>query len=342
MDIPTKKKRRYPVTSWGSTPALSIPSSDVVAFIRNAERLADTGRRVEQIQRSLFGSARLIVQQQFHMESVFTRYLGAISDDHFRTHLRTMEYVHSSVVLVQNRLRSYQDLVGASVRHLLIAWSDLQTEPQRLAHAVAMQVRQHILSVRGMDTKPVEDFAYRWLGLHRPARAEEREALIEAVIEALLSDDWCVDASSSYRVLRHRVRVARQSTKPPWARKINGSLIRSLDEAIPQGADGGEVALITTLTLPSGNDVEGVVLGREFDPYERYLSTVLSPTELATVLHYVDNHGQITWAQAALFVGHPAEKGENVRRKLKRYAQECRKRYPRTQAVRANAGITAS
>lgn len=198
-----------------------------------------------------------------------------------------------------------------------------------LLHLAALRVREHILSDQGMDRGPVKMFTRRWLRLHWPATADERHALLDAVIDALLSDEWDTGGSDLVPVaLRQTVRALQRSARPVWAGQINGRTIGSLDVEVATGESGGGVSLGSL--VPGGHDVEGTVLAAVIeDPRLLDLRLRLGPEAWRVLELHALNGPQLTWPEAAVLAGLPPERGESVRRWISR----------RRSAVRGLPGI---
>ncbi|MFI5492206.1 hypothetical protein [Actinoplanes sp. NPDC051859] len=189
---------------------------------------------------------------------------------------------------------------------------------ERELYAVALQTRQTILSEP--DSRPqVAHFTRVWLGV----RAATRHVL-EAVVEALLEDDWHEIALSDDELRRHlrqRARNHHEVLRPLTDRQLNKQKVVSL--STPTGtadttyeqvvADPGTVEDEVLLRLGCWNDDR---LNRLFGK--------LDPAGVAITTAYAQNAG--TWEQAAVAAGYPPHSGEAVRRRLKNLRNEERRR----------------
>lgn len=238
----------------------------------------------------------------------------------------------SGVTLLTDHTRHFLGSITQTLTWQLDLWSGQQSLEGRLLLAEASQVRDHLLSDSACDLGPVEEFAFEWLGYARPARAQERAGLLDAVIEVLLGTSWQVTPTRVRTMLRKKVDVTRRGTRPFWEREINGKSVISCDQLVPSRLAPEGVTLISLVA--GGHDVERDALdrvaGAEIDPAVRWLMSELSAEEMSVVWCHVD--GGVTWRQAALLCGHDERMGESVRRKVKRLVR--RHQAPR-QAPRA-------
>ncbi|MFJ8961485.1 hypothetical protein ACIRG5_19050 [Lentzea sp. NPDC102401] len=228
----------------------------------------------------------------------------------------------SAVTLVRDSTRQFWASITQSLSWRLDLWAGQQGLEGRLLLAVASQVREHLLSDDAGDRGPVEEFTFEWLGYARPERAQERESLLEAVIDVLLGATWPAAPARVRRLLRREVDATRRSTRPFWERTINGRRVISCDLPVPSLHDPDGATLIS---LQAGHhDVERDALdrmpGTEADPAVRWLMLELTAEEMAVVWHYVD--GGITWRQAASLCGQDERLGESIRRKVKRLVHQ--------------------
>ncbi|MGW5054940.1 hypothetical protein [Actinokineospora sp. NPDC004072] len=217
------------------------------------------------------------------------------------------------MTLVANRFAAFQaDVVGALLRDLDLA-GDREDLPRRLILAEARAVRAHLLSPDGMDSGPVEEFAFKWLGYARPPRAEDRQALLDAVVEVLLGEGW--DSGDVRGTLRATIDRVHQGTRPIWKRQARSRTVVSYDVMVPGPIIGSRVPLISAMPPPA--DVEVMAFyNLHLNPGVQFLASVLLPEEMRVVLYYAANHQQIGWTEAATLLGYPAQTGESVRRKV--------------------------
>lgn len=230
----------------------------------------------------------------------------------------------SGVLLMTDSTRHFLNSITETLTWQLDVWSDQRSLEGRVLLAEAHQVREHLLSESAGDLGPVEEFAFEWLGYIRPARAEQRAGLLDAVIDVLLGASWQVTPARARALLRRKIDVTRRGTRPFWEREINGRSVISCDLLVPSRPEPDGVTLISL--LPGGHDVERDALdrvaGADVDPAVRWLTSELTAEEMAVVWCHVD--GGVTWQQAALLCEQDERMGESVRRKVKRLV--CRRR----------------
>ncbi|MFD4196757.1 hypothetical protein [Amycolatopsis thermoflava] len=166
----------------------------------------------------------------------------------------------------------------------------------------------------------VEDFVYRKVGVSRPARREEREAIRDAAIEVLLSSNWLagevaeLDQTDGELRKHLRTRIFRASAvyKPVWHHQIRGRWIGSLDESVL--TDAGETTL-AALVRDAGDPLAAVG-GPITDPRLLSLIAELNPQQRAVVVARA-HHGNVSWAEAAELAGVDTRHGESARRKVR-------------------------
>jgi hypothetical protein len=213
-------------------------------------------------------------------------------------------------------------------------WGQLATRAdQRSAHpaarrawVAAVQARTVFLSSDSAVTfdarvEAVKEFAATWLGWRYCS-----DAKTEAVIGALLSDDWLplenADNDEVRTMLKALAGQHHLTWRPTREGQINGMPITSLSAEIFR--DDQQLTLADTLAVPS------TPVGWANPRISRIMNN-LSPTEQDVLITKADGPKGLTWKAAAELCGQSAKYGdERVRRKVarlvKRYEQRERAR----------------
>lgn len=185
----------------------------------------------------------------------------------------------------------------------------------------------------------VDNFVYRRVGLSRPARREEREAIRDAAIEVLLSSDWLMDEAVALEAgedgrLRKQLGnlISRTSAgyKPVWRHQVRGRWIGSLDQLVV--TEVGETSMAAIVRDPQ-DSLAAVRDGGVTDPRLISLLDKLTPPQQAVLVARA-HHGDVTWTEAAELAGVARQHAEGTRRKLRRLLLEQEQRA----ALRGSAG----
>jgi hypothetical protein len=222
--------------------------------------------------------------------------------------------------MVANLLRPLQWLAGQ------LAWW------RRLHEAlIAAAERAHAVLRTDPDIwrrkAAVRDFAVHWIGVGKQTPAR-REAILEAVEDVLLSACWrapedTADLALGVR-LRSRVHAEARWHRPIWENQVRGYLIDRLERPLG-GASRGE---LTTLAQQVADPRDPyVVLEGGLDAQRRLqpVMQLLKPEHRLVVLQHAHGDG-LTWQEAALRAGLPAEVGESARRRVRRLSRELQRR----------------
>lgn len=181
--------------------------------------------------------------------------------------------------------------------------------------------------VRRRETA-VEEFAVHWIGVGKQT-PERRAAFLEAVEDVLLSACWRapvgdgVDLALGSR-LRSRVHREARWHRPIWENQVQGYTIDQLDRAAGSGDQHEPITLAQQLADPRSQYVmlEG---GLDAQRRLRPVLQLLKPEHRMVVLQHAHDDG-LTWQEAAVRAGLPAEAGERARRRVRRLSSELQRR----------------
>lgn len=229
-----------------------------------------------------------------------------------------------SVFLSLPRLDWFRDLVARSLfnwRESIQAGLEVARSWGRRALRAALAARDAFVQQGRLDL--AEAFVREWLGLKFPSRVH-----VEAAVDALLEPGWepvgddlgWSGGSDLLDDLGRRVARATRARRSIGDTQINGRAVAYLDQPLRADGQGGGATLLDTLaTLPA----DPIEWGFE----DRRLNAVLpSLTEDERRVCLVYGGDDVTWHEAALDAGLPAEFGESVRRKRERLVKEMSRR----------------
>ncbi|MET8848474.1 hypothetical protein [Amycolatopsis sp. NPDC004625] len=240
-----------------------------------------------------------------------------------------------SPVLLTTSLLDFVDQLRTRLIDLFRPVAETADEVARRAHAAleAAAERAHAVLCADPDVRrrkaAVEAFAVRWIGLGKQVPAR-REAILEGVEDVLLSACWrqapdeiSTDLPLGVR-LRLQVHTAARWHRPMWENQVRGYPIDQLERPAGRSAGGGLVTLGQHVLDPQ--DPYAVLEGGlDAQRRLRALMPLLKSDHRLVLLQYAHGDG-ITWREAALRAGLPAEAGESARRRTKRLGRELRAR----------------
>lgn len=204
-------------------------------------------------------------------------------------------------------LRQWQDLLDGD--GLASRWA-------RAALRAALWARNAVLSG---NREEVAAFIRQWLGLDHPDAAH-----IEAASDALLTPGWeppdAADPNAieeMLQTLEHMTRTGARHHRPVWETQLRYGKVALLEKPVGVDPDSGQRRTLGDL-LPAPADPDPFAAEITDERLYRVLRQ-MTPDERRVCLAYTPG---LTWAEAAVAAGLPAEFGESVRRKRTRLAKE--------------------
>ncbi|MGY1820496.1 hypothetical protein [Geodermatophilus sp. SYSU D00079] len=208
-------------------------------------------------------------------------------------------------------LRQWQDLFDGD--GLASRWA-------RAALRAALWARNAVLSG---NRDEVAAFIRQWLGLDHPDAAH-----IEAASDALLTPGWePPDAADPdaieemLQTLEHMTRMGARHHRPVWETQLRYGKVALLEKPVGVDPDSGYQRTLGDL-LPAPADPDPFAAEITDERLHRVLRQMTSE-ERSVCLAYTPD---LTWREAAVAAGLPAEFGESVRRKRTRLAKEMSRR----------------
>ena len=236
-------------------------------------------------------------------------------------------------VLVSTPLVDFADRWRALVADILRPAVQLAGEVARWMHAALIEAAEDAHAVLCTDPDirrrkaAVEEFAVHWIGLGKQT-PERRKAILEAVEDVLLSACWrapdgVADLALGKR-LRSRVHAEARWHRPIWDNQSRGYTIDLLERPVGRADHGEPVTLAHQLVEPRDPYVlvEG---GLDAQQRLQQIMVLLKPEHRRVVLQRAYGDG-LTWQEAALLAGLPAEAGERARRRVRRLSLELQRR----------------
>lgn len=222
--------------------------------------------------------------------------------------------IGSAVELWVQDLIPLQRWISEQARRVLELASD-PTAISGLFWMAAQLVYDHVLYDDRRDDRVIEEFAYSWLGFSRPARTEQRRALVEGVVDGLLACADLFDEVMPPEALKQTLRGQAARFKavhlPVWSHQIQRQYVARLPMGGLPGASE-DIAPGPVSDLP-----ETRVLGPEVPVRLGLLLNALTNEERRIVDRYMENLPGISWDEAAVLAGMQPRMGESVRRKIR-------------------------
>ncbi|WP_164701486.1 hypothetical protein [Modestobacter sp. KNN46-3] len=219
--------------------------------------------------------------------------------------------------LIQNHdwifdvLRQWQDLLDGD--GLASRWA-------RAALRAALWARNAVLSG---NRDEVASFIRQWLGLEHPDAAH-----VEAASDALLTPGWePPDAADPdaieemLQTLESMTRTGARHHRPVWETQLRYGKVALLEKPVGVDPDSGYQRTLGDL-LPAPADPDPFA-AEITDERLHWVLRQMTAEERRVCLAYTPG---LTWAEAAVAAGLPAEFGESVRRKRTRLAKEMSRR----------------
>lgn len=236
-------------------------------------------------------------------------------------------------VLMSAPLLDIAEQWRALVADLLRPAVRLAGEVARWLHAALLEAAEHAHAVLTTDPDirrrkaAVEEFAVTWIGVGKQAPAR-REAILEAVEDVLLSACWRAPDDATDLTLRTRLRsrVHKEARwhRPIWDNQSRGYTIDLLERPLGRVAQGEPLTLAHQLVDP--RDPYALLdSGLDAQQRLRQVLVLLKPEHRRVALQHAYNDG-LTWQEAALLAGLPAEAGERARRAVRRRSRELQRR----------------
>lgn len=236
-------------------------------------------------------------------------------------------------LLVSTPLVDIADQWRALVANILRPAVQLAGEVARWMHTALIEDAEHAHAVLCTDPDirrrkaAVEEFAVHWIGVGKQT-PERRKAILDAVEDVLLSACWrapdhVADLALGKR-LRTRVHAEARWHRPIWDNRSRSYAIDLLDRPVGRAVHGEPVTLAQQLVEPRD---PYVLLEGRLDAQQRLrqVMALLKPEHRRVVLQRAYGDG-VTWQEAALMAGLPAEAGERARRRVRRLTLELQRR----------------